>query len=354
MKFITTVIDTASPKPPKGSVLLVYTGGTLGMVRDEDGALVPFDFDNILDQMPILKNFALEITVISFQTPIDSSNILPKHWNCIGKIIFDNYDKYDGFVVLHGTDTMSYTASALSYMLKGLNKPVIFTGAQLPITSPRSDAHENLITALEIATKKEDGIPLVREVCVYFNYILLRGNRSKKVQSMHFSAFESQNYPELAHSGIMIEYNRPALKPYKEGAKLEFFEKFDNNVKVMKLFPGICEELIEAVLCMPGLKGVVLETYGSGNAPDSDWFIDCLERAIKKGIIILNVSQCIGGYVMQGRYGTSSRLDEIGVLSGNDITLEAAITKMMHLLAQDMTIENVKKLLVQPICGEMK
>lgn len=323
------------------------------MAYDETGALVPFNFGLVIDKIPELKALDLKITVISFPEPTDSSNINISHWQDIGYIIYENYSQYDGFVILHGTDTMAYTASALSYMLEGLNKPVIFTGAQIPIGSTRSDARENLITALEIASTTEDGHPVISEVGIYFNFYLMRGNRSQKLRSSQFAAFESENYPYLAESGVTIEYNKAAIMPFRPGLKLKLHKGFDSNVTILKLFPGISKNVVESILGTPGLKGVVLETYGSGNTMNYDWFISCLQSAVSRGIVIFNVSQCIGGKVIQGRYESSRILDEIGVLSGQDITTEAAITKLMFLLAKEKSVKEVKKKLIAPISGEM-
>ena len=322
------------------------------MTYDATGVLVPFDFSLILSQLPALRNLFLDLTVISFEVPIDSSNIMPDHWKMIGNIIFENYEAQDGFVVLHGTDTMSFTASALSFMLQGLSKPVIFTGAQLPITEPRSDARENLITSLEIASARKEGKPIVPEVCIYFDYELLRGNRSKKVESMHFDAFESGNYPSLAKAGVKIDYNYAVIHEPLPGATLNLTQKFDTNISILKLFPGITQKTVQSILNTPDLKALVLETYGSGNAPSVQWFIKSMEEAISKGLIVLNVSQCPGGMVIQGRYETSKALSEIGVISGGDITMEAAVTKLMVLLGQH-DYATVKHLINKPLAGEM-
>jgi L-asparaginase len=276
-----------------------------------------------------------------------------QHWVDMGYIIYENYDTYDGFVILHGTDTMAYSASMLSYMLRGLSKPVVFTGAQLPISATRSDARENLMTALEIATAKANGNPVVPEVCIFFNHVLLRGNRSKKVQSVHFDAFESENYPALAEAGIIIDYNYAAIKTYEEGKKLKYYNKLDNRVMILKLFPGITSKILDSCFDIENMRGVILETYGSGNSPSESWFINSLEKAVKKGIIILNVSQCNGGRVIQGRYQTSKDLKKIGVLSGGDITTEAAVTKMMFLLANETDDNEIRRKLVTPMIGEM-
>src|SRR5687768_1740570 len=249
-------INTALPQKPKGRILIIYTGGTFGMTYDGDGVLIPFDFGLILEHLPTLKNLALELTVVSFENPIDSSNISPQHWQVLAKIIYQNYETHDGFVVLHGTDTMAYTSSALSFMLEGLAKPVIFTGAQLPITEPRSDARENLITALEIASAKKDGKPVVPEVCIYFDYELLRGNRSKKVESMQFDAFDSGNYPPLAKAGVKIDYNFSVIRKVNGHSKLTLRTKMDPSVSILKLFPGISDATITAILSTKGLKAV--------------------------------------------------------------------------------------------------
>ncbi|UCS93531.1 asparaginase [Echinicola marina] len=353
MNYKIVRLNTAAKSEIKSSVLIIYTGGTLGMAYDEDGSLVPFNFGQILEKIPNLTNMNIAITVISFPEPIDSSNVNMQHWVDMAYIIYENYDTYDGFVVLHGTDTMAYSASMLSFMLKGLSKPVIFTGAQLPISAMRSDARENLMTSLEIAISKANGKPIVPEVCIFFNHMLLRGNRAKKMQSVHFDAFESENYPPLAEAGIVIDFNYAAIKPYKEGVQLKYLNKLDKSVMILKLFPGITAEVMDSCFNTKGLRGVVMETYGSGNSPTEAWFVECVDRAVKKGIIILNVSQCNGGRVIQGRYETSKELKRIGVLSGGDITSEAAICKMMFLLANETDDDEIRRKLITPIAGEM-
>lgn len=345
-------INTALPGIPRARILIIYTGGTFGMSYDKDGVLIPFNFDYIIDQLPALKNLALAITAVSFETPIDSSNINPEHWQLISSIIYDQYDEHDGFVVLHGTDTMAYTASALSFMLEGLNKPVILTGAQLPISEPRSDARENLITALDIASARKYDIPLVPEVCIYFDYELLRGNRSKKVESMQFDAFDSGNYPPLAKAGVKIDYNFSVIRTPPESAELTLRASFETNIAIIKLFPGINRNVVNSVLSISGLKAVILETYGSGNAPTLPWLIEDLENAIALGVIIVNISQCPGGRVVQGRYETSKKLQQIGVISGADMTTEAAVTKMM-LLIGEYGSANAKGMISQSIAGEL-
>ena len=352
MNYKKISINTALPEKPKARVMIIYTGGTFGMAYDAHGVLVPFDFSLILEQLPTLRNLFLDLTVISFEHPIDSSNVDPSHWKMIGAIIEEHYHSQDGFVVLHGTDTMAYTTSALSFMLQGLNKPVIFTGAQLPISEPRSDARENLITSLEIAAAKRDGKAVVPEVCLYFDYELLRGNRAKKVESMHFDAFESENYPPLAKAGVKIDYNFPAIKSIAAGEKLHLRSQFDSNISILKLFPGIGPDAVSSILKTPGLKALILETFGSGNAPSASWFITLLKEAIQRGVIILNISQCPGGMVMQGKYDTSKALEEIGVISGGDMTMETATTKLMLLLGE-FGVEKAKQDINKPTAGEI-
>jgi L-asparaginase len=351
MNLKRVTINTALPLKPRGRILIIYTGGTFGMTYDAEGVLIPFDFSLILEHLPTLKNLALELTVVSFETPIDSSNIVPEHWQILAKIITQNYDTHDGFVVLHGTDTMAYTASALSFMLEGLGKPVVFTGAQLPITEARSDARENLITALDFASAKKDGKPLVPEVCIYFDYELLRGNRSKKVESMQFDAFDSGNYPPLAKAGVKFDFNFSVIRDVPN-ATLNMRSKIDPNISIIKFFPGITLSTVNAILNTPELKGVILETYGSGNLPTSAGLLRALKEAVQKGIILLNISQCPGGMVMQGRYETSKELQAIGVISGADMTTEAAVTKMMLLLGE-LGPEKTKALLSQSLAGEL-
>ena len=336
------------------SILMIYTGGTLGMAYDAGGQLKPFDFGQILENLPEIDRFDFALTVIAFDQPIDSSNVTPAHWIRWAQIIAENYNDYDGFVVLHGTDTMAYSASAMSFLLENLNKPVIFTGAQLPIGSIRTDARENLVTALEIASAKNAANqPAVSEVCIYFHSRLLRGNRAKKVESTQFDAFYSENYPPLAEAGATIEYRPALMQPFGAHRKLRVQDRMDNRVAVLKLFPGMSQLVVENMLQTAGLQAVVLETYGSGNAPTDGWFVQSLTGFIACGATVLNVSQCMGGRVVQGRYATSRQLLEAGVLSGSDITTEAAITKLMYLLAKDLPPEEFRRQLVLPIRGEM-
>jgi L-asparaginase len=352
-KYRIVEVVKASRVKAKTSVLIIYTGGTIGMEHDSSGSLVALNFNQIVKRAPALKSLDLRLTVISFPQPIDSSNITVEDWRNLGYIIHENYKLYDGFVVLHGTDTMSFTASALSFMLQGLNKPIVFTGAQLPISAIRSDARPNLVTALEIASAKVNGHPIVPEVCVYFDYQLMRGNRTFKKRSSQFAAFGCENYPILAKAGISITYNTDFIKKYDPEAYLDYKYQFCSDILVLKLFPSLKESYIRHLLSAPGLKGVVLESYGSGNAPTSKWFLICLREAITNGIIIYNISQLIGGVVAHGRYETSKYLEEIGVISGRDITREAAITKLMFLLGTESDSNVLKRKLFMPLSGEL-
>lgn len=350
--YKTVTINPVLPNRPRASVLVIYTGGTLGMVF-EKGQLVPFDFEQILDKLPEIKRLDFEITFTSLEEILDSSNMRPDVWTEIAYLIRRHYDFYDSFVILHGTDTMAYTASALSFMLQNLSKPVILTGAQLPIGVARTDARENIITALEIAASQSDGQPLVPEVCIYFQNVLLRGNRAKKKETSQFNAFRSYNYPPLAEVGVSIEFNFPYINTPNLASEFWVQTQLDDNVAILKLFPGITQNVVRSVLEIKGLRGVVLETFGAGNAPTLPWFLHELKEATERGIVILNVSQCDGGRVMQGRYQTSTWFDKIGVVSGRDITTEAAITKMMWVLQQETAIERIKQQLSTPLAGEM-
>jgi L-asparaginase len=340
-------------KQKKSSVLLIYTGGTIGMIQDaHSGELKPFDFKTLTKQIPELNKFDIDLSSISFQHPIDSSNMNPIIWIELANIIKTNYSTYDGFVILHGSDTMSFTASALSFMLENLNKPVILTGSQLPIGIIRTDGKENLITAIEIAGAKFKNKSIVSEVCIYFEYKLYRGNRTFKYNSAHFDAFKSPNYPSLAEAGVEINYNHSALlKPSKH--KLKVYTHLENDIAVLKLFPGISKKITSAIINTHGIKAIVLETFGAGNASTDEWFINELKQAIKKGIIILNITQCLEGTVIQGKYETSSQLKKLGVISGHDLTFESAITKLMFLLGQKLSNSNIKIHLTKSLRGEL-
>jgi L-asparaginase len=335
------------------SVLLIYTGGTIGMVRDhQTGTLKPVDFQQISDEVPEIGKFNYRIDVVSFHPAIDSSNMDSEHWVKMAEIIKKNYDKYTGFVILHGTDTMAYTASALSFMLENLAKPVVITGAMLPVREVRTDARENLITAIEIAASTEKGKPLVPEVCVYFDYLLFRGNRVTKLNASKFEAFGSVNHPPLAEAGVYLRFNRHLiLKP--TGKKLKLNLGIDHAIGVIRLFPGMTRSWFASQLRSEGLKAVVLETYGSGNAPSHDWFLEELELAARHGLVIVSVSQCRGGMVEQGVYATSAGLERIGVVGGNDLTVEAALVKLMHLFGKKLSANQVAKQMSKPICGEL-
>lgn len=337
----------------KPKVLLIYTGGTIGMIEDtESGSLRPFDFNHLFNQVPELKRFNIDIDCISFEKPIDSSNMSPKEWVKMADIIEENYTKFDGFVILHGSDTMAFSASALSFMLENLAKPVIFTGSQLPMGKIRTDGKENLITAIEIAAAKENGKPIVPEVAIYFEYSLYRGNRTHKFNAEHFQAFRSANYPELAEAGVHIKYNHSAIFKHSN-MQLVVHKELDNNIAILKIFPGINTEVIKSVVNIPGLKALIIETFGAGNAPIIPEMFEIIEKAIKNGMIVLNVTQCNSGSVDQGRYETSSAFNQIGVIGGKDITTEAAVAKLMFLLGSNKSLLEVKKLLSLSIRGEI-
>lgn len=346
-------IDDTSPS---SSVLLIYTGGTIGMIENpSSGMLEAFDFEYIEKHVPEIKRFSYAIDTISFDPVIDSSDMGPDCWVRIVEIIHKNYDRYDGFVVLHGTDTMAHTASALSFMLENLAKPVVLTGSQLPIGKLRTDGKENLITSIEIAAaKNKEGRPYVAEVCVLFDDLLLRGNRSTKMCADLFEAFSSPNLPPLAEVGIDIHYNRQILlSPPGEGTPLKIHTQLDPNVMVLKLFPGLSRQVVHSILHTEGLRGVVLETYGSGNAPGQEWFVHEIRSAVERGIIVVNVTQCQVGTVEMQRYETGNRLLRMGVISGYDSTSEAMVAKLMFLLGLGLSTEEIKKRMESSIVGEI-
>ncbi|MDY0103230.1 MAG: type I asparaginase [Lentimicrobium sp.] len=337
----------------ESNILVIYTGGTIGMVQDpETGALAPFNFDALYKHIPVLQNFNCHIDSYCFDPLIDSSNMKPSFWIALAEIIEANYEKYDGFVILHGTDTMAYTASILSFMLENLNKPVVFTGSQLPMGVLRTDGRENFINSIEIAGAYADETPLVPEVSICFENRLMRGNRTNKFNAEHFNAFLSGNYPLLAQVGVHIRYNQQhILKPNFK--KLKVHRNLDPNVAILKLFPGITENVVKSILEIPELKALILETFGAGNAPTDEWFLRLLNDAIKKGITIFNVTQCKGGSVEMGKYETSIKLGSIGVVGGYDITTESAIAKTMYLLGEGYSGERLRQLLQTPLRGEL-
>lgn len=338
----------------QSAVLLIFTGGTISMSEDPaTGALRPVDFERLQVLLPELMQIGIRIKSIPFLPLIDSSDVHPVTWEKMALCIEENYDEYDGFVILHGTDTMAYSASALSFMLENLSKPVIFTGAQLPIGSMRSDGKENLLSSIEIAAAKENGHPIVPEVCIFFEDTLFRGNRTTKKNAEHFNAFNSYNYPPLAKAGVHIKYFRSFIHYPDPDSKLKLRLNTNPNIAVLKLFPGISERVIRSILDIDGLRAVVLESFGAGNAPRHQWLFDALKEAIDKDLIIVNRTQCSTGSVEMGRYETSLNLMSAGVISAYDITTEAIVTKLMYLLGEYETTMEVKKWLSVSIAGEM-
>ena len=335
------------------SVLIIYTGGTIGMKMDPQvGALRPFDFDQILGEVPELKKFAGTIDSYSFDPLIDSSDIDPEMWKKMAVTIRDNYDRYDGFVVLHGTDTMSYSASALSFMLHNLGKPVIFTGSQLPVGAPRTDGKENLVSAVEIAAAKNpDGSARVPEVAIYFGSRLMRGNRTTKVSAESFEAFRSPNLEPLAETGINIRYNDLIIRKWN-GLPLVVSLGLDTRVSILKIHPGITPQVVRNILLGPETRAVIIETYGSGNAPSAPWFLDLVREAAESKILV-NVTQCAAGKVDMDLYATGKQMKDAGVISGADITTEAMLAKLFHLLGSGMSDKDIKKHLGANLKGEV-
>ena len=339
----------------RASILIIYTGGTIGMIHNTDtGALESFNFDHLLKHVPELKQLNINIDAITFDPPIDSSDMEPAMWSRIVTIIEERYDNYDGFVILHGTDTMSFTASALSFMLEDLMKPVILTGSQLPIGALRTDGKENIIGAIEIAAAKTaDGTPVVPEVCVFFHEKLMRGNRTTKINSESFGAFGSNNYPLLAMAGTDIQFYTRNIRKYVPGLKLKAHHEYNSNIMIFSLFPGIQKEVVEKLLGAKELKGIIFRTYGAGNAPQKKWLIDALSKATAEGKIIINITQCAGGSVHMERYETGLQLQEAGVTSGHDSTVEAATTKLMYLLGKELPVEEVRRRMEKSFAGEI-
>lgn len=348
-------------------VLLIYTGGTIGMGRNpRTGALEPLDFNHLVKALPEFEQIEASVDVHTFASPIDSSNVSPKEWALMVRIISDHYNEYDGFVILHGTDTMAYTASALSFMLENLTKPVVLTGSQLPLGQLRTDGKENLITSIELAsyyrkryedeegiTPDDDEVPMVAEVCVYFNGHLLRGNRSTKCSADEFYAFKTFNYPHLCEAGVDFAFREPYILKRDFSKPMTPHFVMDSQVLVFSLFPGIHESMVRHIFSYPGLRGIVMRTFGSGNAPQEPWLLKILKETTRRGVVIVNVSQCESGSVEMGRYDTGYFLQQAGVISGHDSTVEAACTKLMFLLGHHQDPNIVRTRMARNIAGEI-
>lgn len=336
-------------------ILIIYTGGTIGMRENpETRALEPFDFKHLLDNVPKLRLLDVDVQSFEFERPIDSSSMKPEHWRSIAEVIENNYNDFDGFVVLHGTDTMAYTSSALSFMLENLGKPVIITGSQLPIGDVRTDGEENLITALQVASATHpDGTHVVREVAILFEDYLWRGNRATKHSSDNFNAFSSNNFPALANIGLGIHYNHALLRHSESNAPLKVHKEMDTNVMFIDLFPGIQEKVVRHLLSTPGIKGIVMKTFGSGNGPNDEWFVQALRDTTSSGVVVVNVSQCGNGMVIPERYQAGLTEKNTGVISGLDMTSEAAMTKLMSLFGRGLSVDEVRNEVVRDYCGEL-
>ena len=347
--------DTTMDRLATNRVLLIYTGGTIGMGKNAGtGALEPLDFRLLMDRIPELRQLDVEVDVNQFSPAIDSSDMSPQLWVKIATIVLGAYSEYDGFVILHGTDTMAYTASALSFMLGNLTKPVVLTGSQLPIGQLRTDGKENLITSIELAaTKQADGRAMVPEVCIYFNGHLLRGNRATKQNADGFNAFDSFNYPHLCDAGVTFTFRSHHILQPDFHAPVTPFLSLNPNVIVFSLFPGLQENLVKHLLDAPELKGIVMRTFGSGNAPQKEWITTLLRNACERGVVVVNISQCLSGQVAMGRYGTGYQLQDAGVISGHDSTVEAAVTKLMHLLGTYSDYKTVCELMNRSLAGEI-
>ena len=335
-------------------LLLIYTGGTIGMIKEEDsGTLKAFNFDELLSKIPEIKLLEHNIDTLSFDKPIDSSNFGLIEYRKLAQIITDHYDSYDGFVVLHGSDTMSYTASVLSFMLENLSKPIIFTGSQLPIGDLRTDAKENLISSIQIAGLRQNHNPVIKEVGLYFEYKLYRANRTTKVNAEHFKAFDSPNYPALIESGVNLKINHSAIKRIRKIKDLVLHKDLEDQILLLKLFPGLNKNVFQSLMDIPCIKGIILESFGSGNFKTDEWFINGIQSKINQSIPVINVTQCSGGQVTMGKYRTSALLQKVGVISGNDMTTETAMAKMMYMLPKRLSMKVFKTIFETSLRGEV-